>query len=57
MNNNFAEEKIRQNKIVEEGARKAALQAKREIIEMLIESEGEEILPQDMPKRGGDLGV
>ena len=34
MNSNFGEEVIRQKKIVEEGARKAALQAKKEIIEI-----------------------
>jgi hypothetical protein len=35
MNSNFADEVIRQKKIVEEGARKAALKAKAEIEESL----------------------
>ena len=51
MNSNFADEVIRQKKIVEEGARKAALKAKKEIIEMLIEAEVEEILPQRYAKK------
>jgi len=51
MNNDFADEVIRQKKIVEEGARKAALKAKKEIIEMLIEAEIEEILPQRYAKK------
>jgi hypothetical protein len=46
MNSNFAEEVIRQKKIVEEGARKAALKAKK-----LIEAEVEEILPQRYAKK------
>jgi lambda repressor-like predicted transcriptional regulator len=51
MNNDFADEVIRQKKIVEEGAWKAALKAKKEIIEMLIEAEIEEILPQRYAKK------
>jgi hypothetical protein len=51
MNSDFAEEVIRQKKIVEEGARKADLKAKKEIIEMLIEAEVEEILPQRYAKK------
>ena len=51
MEKNSAEEVRRQIKMVNESARKAALQAKKEIIEMLIEAEVEEILPQRYAKK------
>jgi len=51
MNSNFAEEVIIQTKIVKEGARKAAIKAKKEIIEMLMEAEVEKILPQRYAKK------
>jgi hypothetical protein len=50
MNSDFADEVIRQNKIVEEGARKAALKAKRNYRDA-NRGRVEEILPQRYAKK------